>query len=259
MQLRIVTLTEATFLLDFSASAKVTADIIKVQLAKQIGFPASRISLVFRGMELKGDLEHKPLLKLFPDFHSKDFIVMIYRKTKKRSRHEKESSKPTAKQQKTSSAATQKSKKQSSRSGLSETKNASGSQLTHFQEMRVFLREFGERRARAQSRPLEPKDDLLAQLTTMGFKQEAATRALLLYRNNLEMSLNWLLENASDPDINKPISSNERQQLSRVASRAPIPMEALNDFIEISYGRNRSPSGGEAMAPAAADLGDESG
>uniref|UniRef100_A0A7S2TMN2 UBA domain-containing protein n=1 Tax=Lotharella oceanica TaxID=641309 RepID=A0A7S2TMN2_9EUKA len=250
MQLRIVTLTEATFLLDFSASAKqVTADVVKMQLAKQIGFPASRISLVFRGMELKGDLEHKPLLKLFPDFHSKDFFVLIYRKPKKRSRSEKDSSKPTSKQQKTASAATQKSEKQSVRSGSSDMKSSQGSQLTQFQEMRDFLRKFGERRARAQSRPLEPKDDLLAQLTTMGFKQEAATRALLLHRNNLEMSLNWLLENASDPDINKPISSNERQQLSRVASRAPIPMEALNDFIEISYGRNQSPPGGEAIAP----------
>eukprot|EP00466_Bigelowiella_natans_P001532 jgi/Bigna1/63451/fgenesh1_kg.53_\ len=61
----------------------------------------------------------------------------------------------------------------------------------------------------------------------MGFKSEAATRALLLHRNNLEMALNWLLENASDPDINNPISSKERQQLSRVASRPAIPMEVF--------------------------------
>mmetsp|Transcript_5476 Transcript_5476/g.10078 ORF Transcript_5476/g.10078 Transcript_5476/m.10078 type:complete len:305 (-) Transcript_5476:280-1194(-) len=257
MQLKILTLTGATFLLDLS-STKVTAHAIKSQLAQQIGFPASRISLVSRGILIGSDMESKPLQKIFPDFSSKDFLVLIYT-TKKRKSDRDAAAKPS-KVRKTVDDSSSKEKQgrgaaaaAEGRSALSEGKASASSsqqqqqqqQLSHLQEMRDFLEKFGKRRiARSQSRSIEPKEDLLEQLNNMGFKKEAATRALLLHRNNLEMSLNWLLENSSDPDINKPITSKEREQLCRAsASRPSVQMEALNDFMEINFGRGQSPSG----------------
>eukprot|EP00471_Norrisiella_sphaerica_P002284 CAMPEP_0184493140 /NCGR_PEP_ID=MMETSP0113_2-20130426/25203_1 /TAXON_ID=91329 /ORGANISM="Norrisiella sphaerica, Strain BC52" /LENGTH=290 /DNA_ID=CAMNT_0026878287 /DNA_START=81 /DNA_END=953 /DNA_ORIENTATION=- len=250
-----MTLTGAAFLLDLPSS-KVTADLIKEQLDKLIGFPKSKITLVFRGKELVGaDLEQKSILKMYPDYSSRDFFVIMYRKigsmvgfrSKKRSASNELSAKGSKQQKSASSSSGQakKSKGEAENSGEGADSKSSGTQhLSNLQEMRDFLRKFGERRqARTQSRSLEPKEELLSQLTNMGFKKEAATRALLLNRNNLEMALNWLLENSNDPEINKPISAKERQQLSRMASRPAIPMEALNDFIEINFGRGQSPAG----------------
>eukprot|EP00954_Amorphochlora_amoebiformis_P026421 1379130-Amorphochlora_amoeboformis.AAC.1 len=187
-------------------------------------------------MELTGaELEHKPLCKLFPDFSSKDFFVLVYKKSLKR-KHDRTSLKGQSKKVKASRASYsfEKLRQSAVRSGGLPSESKSGAS----QGVRNFLRKIGERR-RAAARQVEPKEDLLAQLTNMGFKQEAATRALLLHRNNLELSLNWLLENSSDPAINKPITSRERQQLSRVASRPAIPMEALSDFIDINFGRGQ--------------------
>mmetsp|Transcript_34984 Transcript_34984/g.84598 ORF Transcript_34984/g.84598 Transcript_34984/m.84598 type:complete len:269 (-) Transcript_34984:270-1076(-) len=238
MQLSIKTLTGLTFLMDINSSSKVTAEYIKLQLAKQIGFPPSKISLVFRGQEITNpEMERKPLLKVFPDFSHKDVFVLVYKKMKNKRAAEFESSSSKAKKMKDAGSSSSQSGKASSSSGDSKRSG----QLAHLQEMRDILRKFGERRARTQTRSVEPNPDHLEQLSTMGFKREAATRALLLNRNNLEMSLNWLLENSSDPEINRPISASERHRLNQAASRSSIP-EALNDFIEINFGRGSAPT-----------------
>jgi len=57
-------------------------------------------------------------------------------------------------------------------------------------------------------------EDKLGQLGSMGFRKHAATRALLLHRNNLEASVMWLLENNSSPRINEPLSTEELSVLS---------------------------------------------
>mmetsp|Transcript_9627 Transcript_9627/g.13237 ORF Transcript_9627/g.13237 Transcript_9627/m.13237 type:complete len:317 (-) Transcript_9627:321-1271(-) len=276
MKLKIVTLTGVTLQLEYSQ--QITVENIKAELEKQIGFPREHISLVFRGKELAGEgLEQESIRKLFPDYtSSKDFFVLVLRRTarhkkggndKKRKGEQNDNSSAQQgnnKHHKTSDSSSGSMRRSSSaikRSATKESKNSSSPgrpQLSNIHEMRDFLRKFGERRQKAKSqqpsiRTIEPKGEFLNQLTNMGFKAEAATRALLLHRNNLEMALNWLLENAGDPEINNPITPKERQQLSRVASRPAIPMEALNDFIEINFGADRSPSlefaegGGVAM------------
>jgi hypothetical protein len=74
-------------------------------------------------------------------------------------------------------------------------------------------------------------EDKLNQLGTMGFRKPAATRALLLHRNNLEASVVWLLENSSSPRINDPISTEEMNILSRP-----------NPFLSLHHSHSTSPS-----------------
>jgi len=240
MQLKIVTLTGATFLLEFPQSLKVTPGIIKTHLSKQIGFPSSRISLVIRGKELIGkDVETKSMHSIFPDFSSKDFFVLMYRKSQPRKRKAEADTK--GKKLKNLQR-----KRGRLESQITSSDSKAAQQLSHLREMRDLLRKFGERRVTRRapsSRATEVKGDLLEQLINMGFKKEAATRALLLHRNNFEVSINWLLENSNDPDINKPITTKERQELNRIGNRPAMPIDALNDFIEINFGRN-SPSDG---------------
>lgn len=63
------------------------------------------------------------------------------------------------------------------------------------------------------------EEALNALTTTMGFRKEASTRALILNRNSMEAALNWLLENANDPDLSRPISDDEMEALSRISRR----------------------------------------
>jgi len=69
-----------------------------------------------------------------------------------------------------------------------------------------------------ETKVVKVDEEKLGQLTTMGFRKPAATRALLLHRNNLEASVAWLLENSSSTRINEPISSEEISVLSNAVA-----------------------------------------
>lgn len=92
--------------------------------------------------------------------------------------------------------------------------------------------------ARAPRIPVADKA-LLENLKNMGFHHEASKKALLLNRNNVEHALNWLLENSTSPDLNKPLSQDELAQLGQRVT-ASVDSQALREMVEMGFSESDS-------------------
>jgi UBA-like domain/UBA/TS-N domain/STI1/HOP, DP domain len=83
-----------------------------------------------------------------------------------------------------------------------------------------------------QQQPAEPEDtmtdeelaqweppvdeDALGQLTSMGFPEARARKALALFRGNVEQAMEWILEHEDDPDLDEPIPLAVKRRLRQV-------------------------------------------
>lgn len=66
-----------------------------------------------------------------------------------------------------------------------------------------------------------PVDEvLLKQLTAMGFSEYRARKALLLNRMDVQLAMDWLLNNAESPTVDAPLTYAELQQIALQFQRA---------------------------------------
>lgn len=108
-------------------------------------------------------------------------------------------------------------------------------------------------RAAPQGDPLHASPDKIAQLTTMGFGEFAAKRALAMNSNNTELSLNWLLEHCGDANLNKELTDAEKQEIMRMHElRGEDPIRRMMQIMER---RGPEGSGGDGLQQLMGQLG----
>ena len=56
--------------------------------------------------------------------------------------------------------------------------------------------------------------DLVANMVSMGFNENASHRALLTHRDNLERAIEWLCEHTGDTALEQPITDDERREIA---------------------------------------------
>ncbi len=286
MKVSVRTLTGVEFALDFDDASSITVAALKSRLEKKMGLPASSISLVFRGRHLcEPSIEKLALFRRFSGLgKTSDPFVVVYNKSKlKNQTGIKRKSAPATigrapaikkphnriqtRERRRLAPPADSPASSSSRDAGGSAPSAS-SQMSQLLEMREFLRSFGSSRqppsvdplrssSRRRSQPsgppssssqLEAKEAHITTLEGMGFSRAAATRSLLFNRNNLEVSLNWLLEHASDPGINDSVTPAERTLLSRRTRGSSAIEAAFSDFFDIPFPFESSSVGGSNEA-----------
>eukprot|EP01095_Lingulamoeba_sp_RSL-Kostka_P002907 TRINITY_DN13824_c0_g1_i1.p1 TRINITY_DN13824_c0_g1~~TRINITY_DN13824_c0_g1_i1.p1 ORF type:complete len:348 (+),score=108.76 TRINITY_DN13824_c0_g1_i1:43-1086(+) len=79
------------------------------------------------------------------------------------------------------------------------------------------------------------EENALEQLMSMGFPENRAKKALILCKNNIDASLNWLIKHQNDPNIDVPIANNVLRRLAKQEEIFEPDPEVLTRLIEMGF------------------------